>query len=341
MAGVSDRSWWRRVGSPETGFRYLDADGATPIVSETALQRIEALRIPPAWLEVRIAPDPVWGIQAWGYDGKGRRQYIYSAEHREAQSRRKWRRVLRFARVLPTLRAATDEHLKRPTLDRQKVLATVVRLMGRACFRVGGERYAVANGTFGICTLRKCHVEVRGSTLVFRYVGKRGIEHRQVIAGTPLASVVRELLSFPGRRGRWERLFRYRDEQGRVRNVTARAVNRYLREILGPDHTAKDLRTFGATLRAATILAELGPPATAREARRNVALCCRLVAAELGNTPAVCRGAYIHPAVLEEYQRAGRTIEPFMRKAPRPSERREAAYYPEEAALMRFLERYG
>src|SRR5690606_35648187 len=236
---------------------------------------------------------------------------------------------------LPRIRAATDQHLARPELDRLKVLATVVRLTNRGFFRVGSERYAVRNRTFGICTLRKRHVEVRGDTLIFTYPGKRRKDQRQVVAGTPLAAIVSELLALPG-----SRLFRYRDGN-QLRNVTARAVNRYLREIAGERCTSKDMRTFGGTVRAAIVLAELGPPASEREAQRNIALCCRLVAHELGNTPAICRSAYIHPAVLDEYRR-GRTIQPLMQDGgqrdpqagPSPAD-----YYPEEAALVRFLER--
>src|SRR5690606_14972700 len=155
---------------------------------------------------------------------------------------RKWGRVVRYARMLPRVRAATDQHLARPELDRLKVLATVVRLTNRGFFRVGSERYAVRNRTFGICTLRKSHVEVRGDTLIFTYPGKRRKDQRQVVAGTPLAAIVSELLALPG-----SRLFRYRDGN-QLRNVTARAVNRYLRSIAGERCTSKDMRTFGGTV---------------------------------------------------------------------------------------------
>ncbi|HEX7119527.1 MAG TPA: hypothetical protein VF212_12105 [Longimicrobiales bacterium] len=327
-------TWWRRVGAPEEGFRYLRADGS-PLRSECALKRIAALAVPPGWVDVRIAPDPSRKVQAWGFDRAGRRQYIYSAEHVAHRERRKWGRVLRYARVLPRLRAATNEHLRAEGLGREKVLATVVRLMSRAFFRAGSERYAVQNRTFGICTLRKSHLEIRGHDLIFTYVGKRRVDQRRVVADTPLVGVIEGLLSLPG-----SRLFRFIDGAGRVRNVTAEMVNRYIREVLGGRYTSKDLRTFGGTVRAATILADLGPAASEREARRHVALCCRLVAIELGNTPAICRAAYVHPAVLDGYLE-GRTIEPLMASEPPAAAGPAAAYYPEEAALMRFLERYG
>jgi len=324
--------WWRRTGTPEDGFRYLKVDGK-PLRSEGARRRIERLTIPPAWTEVHIASSSMSKIQAWGYDKAGRKQYIYSATHVETQDRRKWGRVLRFARVLPRLRAVTNQHLRQPGLGREKVLATMVRLMSRAFFRVGSERYAVQNRTFGICTLRKAHLTVRDNTLDFRYTGKRSIDQRRVVADTPLTEILGELLRLSGKR-----LFRYRDAEGRVRNVTAEMVNRYIGDLLGERHTSKDLRTFGGTVRAATVLAELGPAANEREARSNVALCCRLVALELGNTPAICRSAYIHPAVTERYVREGRTISLQDERFDVTVSLEAPAYYPEEAALIRFLE---
>jgi DNA topoisomerase-1 len=334
MSTKIEPPWWHRIGSADAGFHYADADG-NPLDPELVQTRILPLAIPPAWTDVCISPDEAHKIQAWGHDRAGRKQYIYSPQHIARRERRKWSRVLRYARVVPLMREVTNEHLSRPGPDREKVLATMVRLMSRGFFRVGSERYAVQNRTFGICTLRKRHLAVTDNTLVFRYTGKRRIDQRRVVADTPLVEVIHELLRLPG-----ARLFQYRDPAGPVRAVTATMVNRYLRESLGGRYTSKDLRTFGATVRAATILADLGPPKSEQEAKRNVALCCRLVAMELGNTPAICRSAYIHPAVLEEYRASGRTIEPLMRKAERTiTATAPADYYPEEAALIRFLER--
>jgi DNA topoisomerase-1 len=284
--------------------------------------------------------------------------------------RRKWKRLLRVGLALPRLREVTNEHLKRPELDREKVLATVVRLMARAHFRAGSERYAVENRTFGICTLRKKNVRVEGDNLIFTYVGKRRKDQRQVVADTPLVAILHELMALPG-----PRLFQYRaqDESGKrvLRPVTAAAVNRYLREVVGERITSKDLRTFGGTVRASTILADLGTPKGGREATRNVVLATKLVAHDLGNTPAICRRAYIHPAVLEEYERAGRTVEDVRgragarkvagaskriaakgakpgrspkrdrRRRERVSTEEQVGLYPEEIALLGFLQRYG
>jgi DNA topoisomerase-1 len=333
MTSTDSELWWRRAGSAAAGFLYVDA-ADLPLDPAIVSDRITPLAIPPAWTDVRIAPDPTRNIQAWVYDRGGSKQYIHSAAHIAHRARRKWGRVRRYARVVPRLRQITNEHLCRPSPDREKVLATVVRLMSRGFFRVGSERYAVQNRTFGICTLRKRHLEIVDDTLIFSFTGKRSIDQRRVVADTPLVRVLREILRLRG-----ARLFQYRDPGGGIRPVTAVMVNRYLRETLGGRYTSKDLRTFGATVRAATILADLGPPASEHEAKRNIALCCRLVAMELGNTPAICRSAYIHPAVLEEYRTAGRTIEPLMRKSPRAiTAAAPADYYPEEAALIRFLE---
>jgi DNA topoisomerase-1 len=334
MRDPSDERWWRRTGSAKRGFRYIGTNGR-PITAERTLERIRALVIPPAWTDVHIAPDPERKIQVWGRDQAGRKQYRYSAGHETARDRRKWKRVLHVARLMPELRAATNEDLSRDELDREKVMATVVRLICRAYFRVGSERYAVENRTFGITTLTKRHVRIEGHNLIFRYAGKRSKDQRQVVADTPLVEIIAELMAQPGRR-----LFRYRagDE---LKPVTATAVNRYLRDILGERCTSKDLRTFGGTVRAATILADIGPARTKTEAKRNAALACKLVAYELGNTPTIARKAYIHPAVLEEYERAGITTETKRRRSRAVVAKEPVGWYPEEVSLMRFLERYG
>ncbi|HEV7587717.1 MAG TPA: hypothetical protein VGO40_06270 [Longimicrobium sp.] len=326
--------WWRREGTPETGFTYLRGDGK-PLRLASALERIRKLAVPPAWTGVHIAASPGAKVQAWGIDAAGRKQYRYHPDAVARGSRRKYRRLLQYARDLPRLREATEGHLRRPGVGRERVLALVVRLMQRGFFRIGSERYAVQNRTFGIATLRKQHLRIDGDDLLFRYVGKKSIDTRRVVADTPLVEVVREVAALPG-----ARLFKYRDDEGKVRPVTAGEVNRYLKEIAGERYTSKDVRTWGGTVRAATILADLGPPKSEREAKQNVVLACKLVSSELGNTPAVCRSAYIHPVVFDRYLR-GETIAPLMRELPRPDNASPGRYYPEEAALMRFLEKWG
>jgi DNA topoisomerase I len=324
---------WRREGTPEAGFTYLRGDGR-PLRSTRALERIRALAIPPAWTDVHISPDPAAKVQAYGFDAAGRKQYRYHTRHHERGSRRKYRKLLEYARAIPRLREVTASHLAGEGVGRERVLALVVRLMMRGFFRVGSERYAVRNRTFGLTTLRKNHLRIEGTNLVFRYVGKSAVDQRTVVADTPLVEVLREVLELPGKR-----LFQFRDPEGVVRPVTARDVNGYLKEVMGARYTSKDVRTWGGTVRMATILADFGPPESPREAKQNVVLACRLVAAELGNTPTVCRSAYVHPAVMERYLR-GATIAPLMRDVERGDEP-PGRYYAEEAALMRFLEKWG
>jgi DNA topoisomerase-1 len=324
---------WRRQGTPETGFTYLRGDGK-PLRSPAALARIKKLAIPPAWTEVHISPDPAAKIQAYGHDAAGRKQYRYHPDHVAKGSRRKYRKLLEFARAIPRLREATEQHLRQTGVGRERVLATVVRLIMRGFFRIGSEQYAVSNKTFGIATLQKKHLAIEGDNLVFRYVGKKSIHQRSVVADTPLVEVLHEILELPGRR-----LFQFVDDDGKVRPVTAADVNGYIKQILGERYTSKDIRTWGGTVRMATILADLGPPRTESEAKKNLVLACKLVSTELGNTPSVCRSAYVHPSVMERYAE-GKTIEPLMRDVPRNDEK-PGRYYPEEAALMRFLERWG
>lgn len=335
MTTSDSTRWWRRTGTPKKP-RYIGLTGK-PLSAESALARIHAMRIPPAWTNVHVSPDPDRKVQAWGFDAKGRKQYIYSSDHVQKRDRRKWRKLLRVAGVLPRLRELTNEHLRREQLDTYKVHATVVRLICRAYFRAGSERYAVSNKTFGITTLSKRHVAVQGNNLYFTYRGKRSKDQRQVVADTPLVEIIRELMMIPG-----ERLFQYITPEGETRPVTAASVNRYLRQLLNERYTSKDLRTFGGTVRAATILADIGPARSATEAKRNASLACKLVAVELGNTPTIARKAYIHPSVLEEYERAGRTMVNLRRSRKKQVELAEPlAYYPEEKSLMQFLERYG
>jgi DNA topoisomerase-1 len=300
------------------------------------LARVAALRIPPGWSRVHIAPDPKRKVQAYGFDAAGRKQYIYSTDHVTRRDRRKWIRLLRVTNALPVIRDKTNEHLRRRKLDRQKVHATVVRLIARAYFRAGSERYAVENRTFGITTLRKSHVEISGNNLIFSYIGKRSKDQRQFVADTPLVEIIAKLLKLPG-----DRLFQYIDDNGDIKPVTAQSVNRYLEEISGVKLTSKDLRTFGGTVRAATILADIGPAESKAESKRNVTLTCKLVSLDLGNTPTIARKAYIHPAVLEEYERAGRTASNIRKSKRRVSAVEPVEFYPEEAALIRFLQRYG
>ncbi len=319
-----------RRGTTRSGFRY-ETEAGRPVTAAATLERIEALRIPPAWTEVHIAASPGAAIQAWGFDAKGRKQYRYHDRAVERGQLRKYYRVRRLAHDLPRVRAALDRDLRRRALDERRVAAGVVRLISEAFFRVGNERYAAENNTFGIATLLKRHVTLSADRAVFCYVGKKSIEQRQTICDPALLRFVRALMRSPG-----PRLFRWRDDAGSWHDLSARDVNAYLHDVLGSPYTAKDFRTWGGTLRVATILADLGAAASAREANTNVLTALRLVAADLGNTPTVCRASYVHPLVIARYLDEGTTIAPFLprRTSPLPSPRRE------ERALIRFLDKF-
>jgi DNA topoisomerase-1 len=319
--------WILREGS-KNRFRYLHPDGRAVRDART-VARIHALVIPPAWKHVHIAASPRAEIQAWGLDVKGRKQYRYHPRAVERGQLRKYYRVRELAKELPELRARVRTHAASRTPSRRAVAAAVVRLISESFFRVGGERYAEENKTFGIATLRKRHVQLGAGQVTFTYVGKRAIRQRQVVANRELARLVKRQLASPG-----ARLFRYQDGS-RWRDLTARDVNAYLHETLGVPYSAKDFRTWGGTLRAATVLAELGPARTVTEAKRNVATTMRLVASELGNTPTICRKSYVHPLVVARYLDDGETI----RLSPRHRAGAEGyAHSPEERALIRFLD---
>lgn len=306
----------------------MDEDGR-PVRARAALRRIEALRIPPAWRDVHIAASARAAVQAWGLDARGRKQYVYHDRAVRRRELRKYHRVRRMALSLPAIRARLRADAHGSALTRRAVAAGVVRLIADGMFRVGSERYVRENGTFGITTLRKSHVAPDREAVTFRYRGKRAVRQRQVISGRDVVAFVRRLTRTPG-----ARLFRYRDGASWC-DLTSRDVNSYLRGVAGATCSAKDLRTWGATLRAAIVLDELGPARSDREARGNVVLAMRCVAAELGNTPTICRQSYVHPMIIARYLDHGETIgAASMRHRP------AAGHAPEERALIRFLARH-
>jgi DNA topoisomerase-1 len=321
--------WIRRTGK-KGAFRYERAEGRVVRDART-LERIGDLAIPPAWTAVHIATGASRAVQAWGMDAKGRKQYRYHPRAVERGQLRKYYRVRQLARSLPAIRQKVREDARSKVASRKATAAAVVRLISESFFRVGNERYLEENRTVGISTLHKHHVELDRDRAVFTYRGKRGIAQRRVVANPELSRLIARHLKSPGRR-----LFRYR-EDGKWQDLTARDVNDYLRDTLGVPFSAKDFRTWGGTLRAATVLAELGAPKSPTEGKRNVATTMRLVASELGNTPTICRKSYVHPIVVARYLDEGETI-----KLP-PRYVANAATYahsPEERALIRFLDRH-
>jgi DNA topoisomerase-1 len=282
----------RRAGR---GFAYLDTHGRR-IDDAATLERIRGLVIPPAWTDVWICPDPAGHIQATGRDQKGRKQYIYHPDWRAHRDASKYGHMAAFGRALPRLRARVDEDLRRHGLPRQKVLAAVVRLLELTLIRIGNDEYAAANDSYGLTTLRKRHVDLNGTGAVFEFQGKSGRLHRTGFRDRRLAAVVRRCEELPG-----QRLFQYVDEYGERRAVSSHDVNAYIREATGGPFTAKDFRTWSATLHCAQDLARAGPSTSAAGLKRTVAACIRRTAGLLGNTPSVCRASYVHPAVLQCY----------------------------------------
>ncbi len=324
--------WWVRRGSPRRGFYYETSDGRK-ICDEGALERIGALAVPPAWIEVRISPNARSPLQAIGLDRAGRVQRIYHASFVAKRQRRKYEKVLRFGELLPALRRKTNEDLDSEGLPKQKVLAVVVRLINDLYFRVGSEESVRRYRTYGVTTLRNRHLEIEShGRLVFKFTGKHHIKHRRILVDEELASLVSDIKSLNG-----SKLFQYIDETGRKRPVTPRDVNDYIKAATAPEFSAKDFRTWGGSLLAAVNLAEIGCCEDERERKRRVVRAVKSVAEHLGNTPTVCRGSYIHPVVIESYLR-GLTLEEFRkRRERRRVERRQPEYQPEEIALLKLL----
>jgi DNA topoisomerase I len=282
-----------RRGKPAS-FRYVMADGK-PVKDAATLNRIRRLAIPPAWQDVWICADEHGHLQVTGRDARGRKQYRYHDDWRKGRDQTKFERLVSFARSLPDIRAAVDRDLARPGLPREKVLAAMVSLLDRTYVRVGDERYRRENGTYGLTTLRSRHVKVAGDRIRIRFKGKAGKEHDVALEDRRLANVLRRCLDLPG-----YELFQYMEE-GEPRQVCATDVNDYLKAIAGADYTAKDFRTWGATMIAVDALDHAERPASATAATRTVNEALRSAASVLGNTLAVCRKSYVHPGVVKAF----------------------------------------
>jgi DNA topoisomerase I len=282
----------RRTGS---GFTYLDARGAV-IRDRDELRRIRALAVPPAWTDVWICPIANGHVQATGRDARGRKQYRYHPRWRATRDETKYGRMIAFGEALPRIRARVEQDLARPGLPREKVLATVVKLMQLTAIRVGNEEYAKANDSFGLTTLRDRHVEVSGDRVHFQFRGKSGKRHAIKVSDRRLARIIKQCQDIPG-----YELFQYLDDDGERRAIGSADVNDYLREISGDEFTAKDFRTWAGTILAVAALQEIGAAATQTQAKRNLTQAIVKVSEQLGNTPAICRKCYVHPNVLDGY----------------------------------------
>jgi DNA topoisomerase-1 len=326
VAGIrrrrSGRGW---IYYASNGARIRDADKR---------RRLNSLAIPPAWTDVWICPDPDGHIQATARDARGRKQYRYHASYREACDRSKFRRMLEFSEILPALRERVERDLKAGDLSRRQILATVVRLLDKTLIRVGNDEYARENRSFGLTTLRRRHVEVDGTRLSFSFRGKSGVEHNVAITDRRLARIVQHCRDLPG-----EELFQYLDTSGKRQAISSDDVNAHLREIAGRDVTAKDFRTWGGTMRAALALNAMGPASSRREADRNIIRAIDQVAEELGNTRAVCRKYYVHPALIESYLEGRIVILPVDTARPHPKRgAHAAALRRDEVAVLQFLQ---
>jgi DNA topoisomerase-1 len=277
------------------GFRYVDADGKR-VTDEKTLARIKQLAIPPAWRDVWICASPNGHVQATGRDARSRKQYRYHQRWRAKRDETKYDKMLLFGLALPKIRERVDEDLARPGLPRERVLATVVRLLETTLIRVGNEEYARANKSFGLTTLRDRHVDVDGSELRFEFRGKSGIKHRVAVHDRRLARIIRRCQDLPG-----HELFQYVDDDGTLRPINSQDVNDYLREITNQEITAKDFRTWNGTVLAAEALREAMRTGPRGRSKRVVTRCIDQVAQKLGNTKTVCRKCYVHPAVINAY----------------------------------------
>lgn len=325
-----DRPGIRRVRAGK-GFRYVDIDGRA-VRDPEVLARIRSLAIPPAWTEVWICPRPQGHLQATGRDARGRKQYRYHPGWRQTRDSTKYDRMIGFAQALPRIRRRTEKDLAGPGLPREKVLATVVRLLESTLIRVGNEEYARQNHSFGLTTLRDQHADISGSSVRFRFRGKSGIHHEVDVRDRRLARIVHRCQDLPG-----EELFQYVGEDGRPHFIDSADVNAYLREISGQDFTAKDFRTWAGTVLAARALQEFAAFDSQAQAKRNVVQAIESVAKRLGNTKAVCRKCYVHPAVIDAYL-DGSLLETLQSRVRHELTDALGSLPPEEAVVLAFLQ---
>jgi DNA topoisomerase-1 len=316
-------------------FVYLDTRGR-PIRGPEILARLRSLAIPPAWTDVWISPDPRGHLQATGRDARRRKQYRYHPRWREVRDATKYHRMLLFARTLPRIRRRVERDLRSASLTREKVLALVTRLLEVTLIRVGNEEYARSNRSFGLTTLRDGHVRISGAEMSFSFRGKGGKSHRIRFSDRRLARIVARCQDLPG-----QELFQYLEASGGRRTVCSGDVNAYLREVAGQPFTAKDFRTWAGTVMAATALGEIATGdsrASASGRKRDVARAVEAVAERLGNTPAICRKCYVHPAIIEAY--LADTLQSSLgRPIPRRLARELRRLRSEEQAVAAFLER--
>jgi DNA topoisomerase-1 len=315
-----------------TSFSYYDQSGKR-ITSRDVIRRIKSIGIPPAYEPVWICPTANGHIQATGYDARGRKQYRYHDKWRELRDQNKYEHIMQFAAALPTLRERVAADMKRAGLPREKVLATVVSLLEKTLIRVGNAEYANTNKSYGLTTMRRKHVAIKGSTLRFEFTGKSGKHWSLAVEDRRIASVVRHCADIPG-----HELFKYLDDEGQPRTIDSGDVNAYIKEITQQDFTAKDFRTWSGTVLAALALTEFKKYDTQAEAKRNVVTAIERVARQLGNTPAICRKCYVHPEIMNAYM-AGELIKMIEDKIAEKFKRQYARLNEDEIIVLAFLKK--
>jgi DNA topoisomerase-1 len=318
----------RREGTKETGFAYRLPDGAA-VTDEKVLSRIARLRIPPAWKEVRIARGETAPLQAVGIDKKGRTQYLYHSRFRAQREEEKFKRVVEFGEALPALRRRVRADLRGEELERKRVLAAMVRLIDQGFFRIGNDKSAEAESTFGLSTIRGSHVQVEGKNVKFDYVGKWKKKHKRAVADADVAKIVEQCKKTKG-----AELFKFL-QNGRIVDIKDRHVNDYIQAAIGKDFTAKDFRTWAGTLLCSIALAMQGQGTSKAERKRRIRKAIVATSEQLGNTPAVCRSSYICPRLLDEYME-GKPFE-MLRKTHKGSPVVRVGLSIEERALLKFL----
>jgi len=320
-----------RVGSEARGFRYKHANGKR--ISQADLARIESLRLPPAWKEVAISSAPSARLQAVVKDAAGRWQYVYHENHVRHRERKKFQRLVQFGESLPAMRRAAAQHFRLNGLPRERVMACILRILSLSFLRPGSQAYANENGSYGIATLRPKHVAIKGDVLVFDFPGKSGVRQHREVRDRRAARVVRELLKHPARE-----VFQYQEAAGNFVDIKRRHINGYIKEIMGYRFSAKDFRTWAGTLVCACALAriaaqdgevKLGP-------KRKIALAMNETAAALGNTPAVCRSAYVCPEILTAFEK-GRVIKRHFETVEKLTAYRGVRLHSAERALLSLL----
>ena len=330
----------RRLGTPKRGFRYKPQSGR---LNAADLERIRALKIPPAWTDVAINPAAKGRVQAIGKDFAGRWQYLYHADHTRVQEARKFKRLAKFAKALPKLRATVSRHLRQPGLGRERVLAAILRILSTCYMRPGSRSYASEHGSYGIATLRRKHVNVKGDLIEFDFPGKSGVRQQRQVRDRQVARVIRETIKLPG-----YNVFKYETEDGKVVNVTRQHINAYIKEIMGGSFSAKDFRTWAGTLVCACALARAGVEmpeestlrTQARVRKRRIVAAIKETSEVLGNTPAVCRSSYVCPEVIHEFER-DKVIESCFSNLADLVAFRGHGLHDAEHALLRFLSRNG